>query len=349
MVDNIKNAATRVLAYIIGHDALGRGGRQLVSDLIPANIVTGPGSSVDGNVVAFTGAAGTAVADSGAPVAGLLAALIKAGYTTVTAPTDLDAIRAKVAGLDSAIVLIGTFSPSGGVLPGAGVAQRGECWIATSDGTIGGVSIKSGDRVTAIIDNASTSTFAANWFLEDYTDAVLSVDGQTGAISIAAIIHATSGKTTPADADEFSLVDSASSNVLKKLTWINLKAAVRTFLLGVANVWSAPQMGSITPLSVSSGLIAWDAASGNDFEATLTANAVWQFPSNASTHVGQKGRLLIKQNGTGGLTFGVASGFKVLGSASLPAILTAANAESYAAYEIIASGTVLISLAGVGG
>lgn len=42
----------------------------------------------------------------------------------------------------------------------------------------------------------------------------------------ASIIHAASGKTTPVDADEFGIVDSAASNVLKKLTWANLKAAI---------------------------------------------------------------------------------------------------------------------------
>ena len=38
--------------------------------------------------------------------------------------------------------------------------------------------------------------------------------------------HSATEKTTPADADELGLIDSAASWVLKKLTWANLKAAV---------------------------------------------------------------------------------------------------------------------------
>lgn len=42
-------------------------------------------------------------------------------------------------------------------------------------------------------------------------------------------VHAATGKTTPVDADELAIVDSAASNVLKKLTWANLKATLKTY------------------------------------------------------------------------------------------------------------------------
>ena len=48
---------------------------------------------------------------------------------------------------------------------------------------------------------------------------------------------AATGKTTPVDADELPLVDSAASNILKKLTWANLKAT----LVATANSWTAQQ------------------------------------------------------------------------------------------------------------
>lgn len=44
--------------------------------------------------------------------------------------------------------------------------------------------------------------------------------------------HAAASKTTPADADELPLVDSAASNVLKKLTFANLKATLLAYFLG---------------------------------------------------------------------------------------------------------------------
>ena len=47
----------------------------------------------------------------------------------------------------------------------------------------------------------------------------------TDKIETAMIVAATS-KATPVDADLLALVDSAASNVLKKLTWANVKSWV---------------------------------------------------------------------------------------------------------------------------
>ncbi len=60
------------------------------------------------------------------------------------------------------------------------------------------------------------------------------IDGQTfdGTANITVIApgtHAATSKTTPVDADELPLVDSAASNVLKKLTGTNLKAYLKTY------------------------------------------------------------------------------------------------------------------------
>jgi hypothetical protein len=64
---------------------------------------------------------------------------------------------------------------------------------------------------------------------------VLTADGAGGAAwetaavtysGAASEIHAAASKTTPVDADELPLIDSAASWVLKKLTWANLKASV---------------------------------------------------------------------------------------------------------------------------
>lgn len=46
---------------------------------------------------------------------------------------------------------------------------------------------------------------------------------------VASLTVAATGKTTPVDADLVPLVDSEASNVLKKLTWANLKATLKTY------------------------------------------------------------------------------------------------------------------------
>lgn len=105
------------------------------------------------------------------------------------------------------------------------------------------------------------------WRKVDNTDAVSSVNGFTGAVSldtsnvpdtsnkryvtdaqqtvlgstsgtntgdetaqrIGDLVNGATGKTTPVDADMVSLMDSAASNILKKLSWANIKATLKTY------------------------------------------------------------------------------------------------------------------------
>jgi hypothetical protein len=62
----------------------------------------------------------------------------------------------------------------------------------------------------------------------------------------AAEVHDASSKATPVDADEIGLLDSAASNVLKKLTWANLKATLgATFAALAGSVSQAFSAASI--------------------------------------------------------------------------------------------------------
>lgn len=101
-------------------------------------------------------------------------------------------------------------------------------------------------------------------------------------------IHAATNKVTPVDSDELALVDSASTFSLKRLTWANVKATLKTYFdtlyLGVsataANAsmllgatWAAPgNIGATTP------------ASGSF--TTATANSFQSFTASASTATG---------------------------------------------------------------
>lgn len=64
--------------------------------------------------------------------------------------------------------------------------------------------------------------------------------------SLAVELHAVAGKSTPVDADELPLADSAASFALKKLTWANIKATLLTWLQ--TTVFPAPgAIGATTP------------------------------------------------------------------------------------------------------
>lgn len=54
-------------------------------------------------------------------------------------------------------------------------------------------------------------------------------------------VEDSSSKATPVDGDMIPLKDSAASNVLKYLTWANLKATLAAYWVTVANVWTAAQ------------------------------------------------------------------------------------------------------------
>ena len=111
----------------------------------------------------------------------------KIDLITVTQAVNLDTLVTRVNDLDAAVVLKGTWDATSGVFPGGGTAQAGESWIVSVAGTVDGVDFVQDDRIIAILDNASTGTYAANWHKADYSDLVSSVAGLTGAISAAGL------------------------------------------------------------------------------------------------------------------------------------------------------------------
>ena len=79
------------------------------------------------------------------------------------------------------------------------------------------VTLISGDMIAG--NNYTFVYDGVEWLLADTI--VYSVISET--------FHNFTGKTTPVDADELGLIDSASSNLFKKLTWSNLKATLKTY------------------------------------------------------------------------------------------------------------------------
>lgn len=81
-----------------------------------------------------------------------------------------------------------------------------------------GVGVPTGGTTDQILAKASNTDFDTAW-----------VDNSGGSGDVAGDTHAATSKTTPIDADEIPLADSAASFILKKLTWANLKATLKTY------------------------------------------------------------------------------------------------------------------------
>ena len=109
---------------------------------------------------------------------------------------DIDVINSSLLGLTDVVVLKWLWDASAWTFPWAWSAQAWRSYIVSVAGTVGWVAFAQNDRLLAITENASTSTYANNWHKLDYTDQVLSVNWETGAVIL--------------DADDIS--DSASTH-----------------------------------------------------------------------------------------------------------------------------------------
>lgn len=112
---------------------------------------------------------------------------------------------------------------------------------------IGDICIRT-DESKSYILSASPASTAANWkWLKTPDCKVLSINGKTGAVTLAApdvgaetLLKNAAAKTAPADADSMAIVDSAASSATKKLTFTSLKAYLKSYFDGLYNKYVHP-------------------------------------------------------------------------------------------------------------
>lgn len=103
----------------------------------------------------------------------------KVGRITVSSAVNLDTISSTVAGLGGVLLLKGTWSAATAFPSGT---KAGWSYIVSVAGTRDGVDFEIGDRLISIVDSASTTVYANNWFKADGSDKVASVNGRVGAV-----------------------------------------------------------------------------------------------------------------------------------------------------------------------
>lgn len=151
--------------------------------------------------------------------------------------------------------------------PNYPAADRGHTYRVSVAGKIGGASgvpVEAGDMFVCLTDGTSSGAQGAvgsSWSViqtnidgavvgpASATDGHVALfDGASGKLikdsgltlagtntgdettaTIGALINGASSKSTPVDADYVGLMDSAASNVLKKLSWANIKATLKTY------------------------------------------------------------------------------------------------------------------------
>ena len=90
------------------------------------------------------------------------------------------------------------------------------------------------------------------------------------------LVHSATPKTTPADNDEIGLFDSASSFSLKKLTWYNLKATLKTYFFNTNNVLVGTTTDNgVDKLQVNGSISASNIYSASSFYKEYPSQNTW--------------------------------------------------------------------------
>lgn len=108
-------------------------------------------------------------------------------------------------------------------------------------------------------------------------------------------------------------------------------------LLTTDIVWSSMAEVALTETNLTTGI---DLSTGYDFAVTLTASRTMGNFSNVK--VGQRGRIRVTQNATGGWVVTKASNMKTPGGTAL-SLPTAASAEGYIYYDCVSATKILLS------
>lgn len=129
------------------------------------------------------------------------------------------------------------------------------------------------DTVGAMVTGNTETDIAVT-----YQDSDNTIDFVVSPTLVGDRIHAATGKTTPVDADELGLADSAASWVLKRLTWANLKATLKTYFDTLYNLYVHPNhTGDVTSVADGATTIAADAVTNakaaNMAESTVKGRA----------------------------------------------------------------------------
>jgi len=147
--------------------------------------------------------------------------------------------------------------------------------------------------LTIALASLSTSDVSDSTDKRYVTDAQLTVIGNTSNTnsgnetdqSIGNIIHRTTLKDTPIDADEFGFWDSVA-NILKKLTWANIKSVLKTYF-----DLSYIQKTTLRYNFIDMTMVSWTSGSINGGTNAVSVVATWKSVTNGSWKLSVRGTI----------------------------------------------------------
>lgn len=132
---------------------------------------------------------------------------------------------------------------------------------------------------TGILYIAIDTGYQYRWTWSVYVEIKDSWETTTSA---GGLINSATAKSTPVDADMFGLMDSAASNILKKLSWLNIKATLKTYFdtLYPSGSWTSSGINTgdnatntqYSGLAASKANLSW----WNTFSGTQTFWGTWK-------------------------------------------------------------------------
>jgi len=184
--------------------------------------------------------------------------------------------------------------PSGKVATGN--ANGSWSWAAPTGGG-GAVDSVNGQTGTVSLDAADVGADPAGSAAAAQAAAIAASPAET-VTTIGALINGATAKTTPVDADMIGLMDSAASNVLKKLSWANIKATLKTYF---DTLYSPTALTIRTYAGTTDALVIGDA--GNMVRGNNAAGNVITVPLNATVAFPVGSQVLVSQYGAGQTSF----------------------------------------------
>jgi hypothetical protein len=133
-----------------------------------------------------------------------------------------------------ALSVIGRSANSTGNVADISASAASGAVLRESGSTLGFGTITTAGITNNAVDNTKAAQMTANTVKSNITGSTANGADNDIATVLAQYIHAATSKTTPVGADELALIDSAASNVLKKLTITNLDTYLNTLYLVLA-------------------------------------------------------------------------------------------------------------------